>query len=149
MHHPTLAIPRPNLRRHIYKALNFAMHITVRDIAAIFTPFTGEDTLGRGIGWHGRNRVADERELAFLVQPGAAPAAGGEELVLEGGVDYADDGAVLDDEADGDAEHGEEVSVIDGSCGVLIVGFCLRLERNEEGVSTVKRIDAPCWLFVD
>ena len=117
MHHPPFTIPTPNLRRHVHKALNLAVHITVRDVAAIFTPLAREDTLRRGVGGHGRDRVANEWELAFLVEPGTAPAAGGEELVLEGGVDYADDGAVLDDEADGDAEHGEDVGVVDGSCG--------------------------------
>ncbi len=122
MHHPPLTIPTPNLRRHVYKALNLAVHITVRDVAAILTPLTREDTLQRGVGGHGRDRVPNEWELALLVEPGTAPAAGGEELVLEGGVDYADDGAVLDDEADGDAEHGEDVGVVDGSCGVLMCG---------------------------
>lgn len=31
---------------------------------------------------------------------------------MEGGVDDADDGSVVDDEADGDAEHGEDVGVV-------------------------------------
>jgi hypothetical protein len=53
--------------------------------------------------------------LASLVEPGSAANAGGEELVLERLVDYANDGAVVDDEADGDAEHWEEVRIVDGS----------------------------------
>ena len=46
----------------------------------------------------------------------------------EWGIDDADEGLRLVDEADGDAEHGEEVDVIDGS---------------------VERVDAPCWAVVD
>lgn len=55
----------------------------------------------------------------FLVEPGTAAGAGGEELVLERGVDDAYDWTVLDDEADGDAEHGEEVGVVDSSWGMF------------------------------
>lgn len=49
------------------------------------------------------------------VQEGAPTAAGGEELAEEGGVDDADCGEGVVDEADGDAEHGEEVDVVDGA----------------------------------
>ena len=34
---------------------------------------------------------------------------------MKWGVDDADDGTVVDDEADGDAEHGENVGVVYGS----------------------------------
>ena len=52
-----------------------------------------------------------------FVQPGAFAGAGGEGLVQEGGVDHADYGAVVHDEADGDAVKGGEVGEVYGSCG--------------------------------
>jgi hypothetical protein len=38
--------------------------------------------------------------------------ASGEDLIEEGCVDYSDGGFGVEDEGDGDAEHGEEVSVV-------------------------------------
>lgn len=149
MHHPALAIPSTQLRSHVQKTLDFAVHIAIRDISPIFAPLAREDTLRRGIRWHGRDRwIADEGEAARLVEPCTAAAAGGEELVLEWSVDDADGWTVLHDEADRDAEHGENVGVIDGSwdrvryeiagCGVALGWQC-----------TVEWIDTPGWLLVD
>lgn len=101
MHHPALPVPTTQLRRQIHKALDLAVQVAIGDVAAVLAPFAGQDALaGRVGGERGDRGVADEREAALLVQPGAAVEAGGEELVLEGGVDDADDGAVVDEEAD-------------------------------------------------
>lgn len=117
MHHPTFAIPSTQLRSHIQETLDFTMHISIGDISPIFAPLARKDTLRRGIWWHRRDRwIADERESARLVEPCTAAAASGEELVLERSVDDANDWTMLHDEADRDAEHGEKVGVIDGSC---------------------------------
>lgn len=37
-------------------------------------------------------------------------------MLQEGGVDHADDGFVVDDEADGDAVEGREVGEVDRAC---------------------------------
>ena len=70
---------------------------------------------------------------------------------MEGGVDDADDGSVVDDEADGDAEHGEDVGVVYGSLPVsqylLLVQVALFFHLLD--LHTVQRINAPCWLLVD
>lgn len=128
MHHPTPPLSPPSLSSHIQEALNLAMHVPIRDIPAILAPLAGEDALSGRIWRHrGGGRVADKGELAFLVEPGATAGAGGEELVLEGGVDDADDGAVVENEGDGDAEHGKEVGVVYSSWFIIIrLSFAIR-----------------------
>lgn len=92
------------------------MHIPIRPILAILTPLTREDAFPGRIRGHRRNRrIANKGELALFIQPCAAAGTRRKELVCEGGVDDADDGLVGDDEADGDAEHGEDVGVIYGA----------------------------------
>jgi hypothetical protein len=92
------------------------MEIPIRGIPPILTPLAREDAFTRRVRWHWRNAwVTNQGELAGLVEPGAAPGAGGEELVHEWGVDNTDYGTVIVDESDGDAEHGEYVCVVDGS----------------------------------
>lgn len=113
MRHPTLPTAAPNFRRHIHKTLDLAMQIPVRLVPAVLTPLAREDALLRRSRGHWRDgRVSDQRELARFVQPGAAAGARGEELVLERGVDYPDDRVLVDEKADGDAEHGEDMSVV-------------------------------------
>lgn len=145
MHHTSLPISPPNLTSHIDKTLDLPMQIAIWDITAIFAPLAREDTFTRRIGRHWWDGwVADEGELAFLVQPCPAADAGREELVLEGGVDYSDYGTMLVDEGNGDAEHGENMRVVYGSWEesvTVIVG--------QEGDDTVQRIDTPRWVFID
>lgn len=104
------------------------MQIPVRLVPAVLTPLAREDALLRRSRGHRRDgRAADQRELARFVQPGAAAGARGEELVLERGVDYPDDRVLVDEEADGDAEHGEDMSVVYRSWSLvstLPVGCC-------------------------
>lgn len=116
MNHTTLPATRTQFRSQIHKTFDFAAQVPIGNIPTILTPLAREDTLCRCVRGHGRDRrFANEWELASLVEPGSAANAGGEELALEGLVDYADDGAVVDDEADGDTEHWEEVRIVDGS----------------------------------
>lgn len=105
------------------------MHVPIRNILAILAPLAGENAFFGSVCWHrGDGRVADEGESTFFVEPGAAAGAGGEELILEGGVDDADYGAVVEDEGDGDAEHGEEVGIVYGSWFISIyLFFCYAL----------------------
>lgn len=92
------------------------MHIPIRPILAILTPLTREDAFPGRIRGHRRNRrVANKRELTLFIQPCAAAGARGEKLICEGSVDDTDNGFVRDDEADGDAEHGENVGVVYGT----------------------------------
>ena len=53
------------------------------------------------------------------VQPGTFTTTCREGLVEEGGVDDADDGLAGQEESDGDAEHGEDVDVVDRSWGEM------------------------------
>ena len=50
-----------------------------------------------------------------LIQPRAFAFASREGLVEKRGVDDADYGLVVHDEGDGDAEHWEEVGIVDGA----------------------------------
>lgn len=113
MHHTSLSTSPTYLRSQVQEALDLAVHVPVGNVPAILAPFAGQDTPGRRIRRH--SAVADEGQTVRPVQPGSAAAAGREELVLERGVDDADDGTVVENEGDGDAEHGEEVGVVDGA----------------------------------
>ena len=55
MNHPTPPIPPTNFSSHIDKTLNLAMHIAIRDIAAVLAPFTAEDALRGRVRGHGRD----------------------------------------------------------------------------------------------
>lgn len=125
MHHAALATPSPNLHGHIDKAFDLAPQVSALAllgirVSSVLAPLAAEHTALGGIGRDGN--ALDQGQALRLVEPGAFALAGGKDLVQEGGVDDADDGNARDDEGDGDAEHGEEVGVING---------------------TVKRVDAP------
>jgi len=55
-----------------------------------------------------------------FVEPGSFAGAGGEGLVEERSVDYADYGPVVVDEGDGDAVEGGEVGEVYGSWGLFV-----------------------------
>lgn len=63
---------------------------------------------------------------------------------MEGGVDYADYGAVLHYEADGDAEHGEEVGVVYGAC-LMLEG--VEWNRNNDMEYGVYRLEDRCTML--
>lgn len=118
MHHPAFPTPPTDLDRHVDEALDLAPQVAplaggrVR-VPAVLAPLAAEDAALGGVG--GDGDAADQGQALGLVEPGAPPPAGGEELAQEGGVDDADDGDAPDEEGDGDAEHGEQVGVVDGA----------------------------------
>lgn len=97
------------------------MQISTRDIPTVLAPLARKDALSRCVSRHrGYRRLADERELDFLIQPGATTSARREELVLKRGIDDADNGSVIEDEGNRHAKHGEAMSVVDGACRASI-----------------------------
>lgn len=125
VHHATLAPSALCLDSHGHEALNFSTQVALAcvGVSPILAPLTAKGAALGGVGGYGR--AFDERKALGLVEPCSFALAGGEELVEEGRVDHSDDGLPRDDEGDGDAEHGEEVGVVDGS---------------------VQRVDTPCWI---
>lgn len=112
VHHP------PTFRSHSHKTLNLARHVSPRDISSILPPLTCKDTPPRRRGRHRGDGVTAERQPARatgVIQPGASADTGREHLIHGGGVDDADNWAVVDEKPDRDAERGEEVGEVDGS----------------------------------
>ncbi len=128
MHHAPFPIPAADLGRHIHEALDLPVQVAVSPVPAVLSPLTREEAALRGIGRQRRDGVSEERESLRLVEPGTAPPARREELPQERGVDDADDGLAVQDEADRHAEHGKQVRVVDGA---------------------VQRVDAPGRLGID
>lgn len=112
MHHAALAPTTANLGGHVDEALDFAVHVPVGPISPIFSPLTREDAPAWRLWGDRRHGIAHQRQWQGLVQPSAPAAAGGEELVQKRSVDDPYDGLPADDEADRDAEHGEEMGEV-------------------------------------
>lgn len=127
--HAALACSAAQLRRHVHEAADLLVHVAAQRVPPVLAPLAAEDAAFRRVGRHGWDGVADERQTglpsAAVDLPGAEALAGRVGGVEDGGVDDADDGDAVEAEGDGDAEHGEEVRVVDGA---------------------VERVDAPAWL---
>lgn len=128
MHHPSLTIPSTDFSGHVNETLHFSRQIPIYMIPSILPPLTAKNTTLRRLSRHGRDWSSDQGEPLCFIEPGPSTATGGKQLVQHRGVNDADDGLVIDDERDGDAEHGEEVRVVHRA---------------------VQRVDAPCWRVGD
>lgn len=124
MHHTTLSPSSSNLSRHIQKTLNLPIQIAIRDILSVLSPFARKHTAFGCLLRHRRHGISHQRQPSSFIQPSTLAGASRKDLVQEGCVNDSDGGFRVQDEGDGDAEHGEEVCVVYGA---------------------VKGVDAPCW----
>lgn len=115
MHHAPFAIPAAEFGRHVEKRLRLVVQVALRAVPAVLAPLARQDAPARRVRRERRDGVAGEREPLGIVKPGPAAAVGGHDLVQHWRIDHADDGVAADGEADGYADHREEVGEVDGA----------------------------------
>ena len=115
MDHTSSPFSTPNLSGHVDKTIHLTIQITVRSVFPVFSPFKCKYTLLRCPLGHWENRVTDKGEALLLVQPGAPTATCGEKLLEKWGINDADDGFPTYYKPNGDAEHWEQMRIIDGA----------------------------------
>lgn len=115
VYHSSLAISPSQFGCHVDKAVHLSVEISIRDVSPVLSPLAGEDALPRSVGGHRTDRLAQKWQSRGLVQPGSFACASGEELVKQGRKDDSNDGLIVEDESDADAEHGKCMCEVDST----------------------------------
>lgn len=149
MNHPSFPSSTHTLSGHVQKTVDFAVQISIRDISTVLAPLAREDALARCINRHrGDRRLADEGKLDLFIQPRATTSTRREQLVLEWGIDDADNGPVVKDEGNRHTKHGEAVGIVDGACQASILSLHCIIARVRIS-PTIQGINAPGRVFID
>lgn len=128
MNHTALPSSAAKLGSHVHKTVDFAMHVAIWSISSILAPFAREDTFTRSVRRHWWDRVPEHRELLSLIEIGSSSGASREKLFQKWSINYPDGCLAIEDEADGHAEHGKEMRIVD---------------------RPVQRVHTPCRFIVD
>lgn len=121
MHHSSLPASPPNLGSHINETLHLSVQVPFWPVLSILAPFATKHTTPRCAL---RHRLPHQRQPLCLIKPSTPPFAGREKLAKHRRAYDSYYRCAVDEKGDGDAEHGEEMGIIDRA---------------------VKGVDDPCW----
>ena len=110
MYHSALPASPSNLGSHIDKTLHLPIQVPLRFVLTVFAPFATKHTTPRRVL---RHRLPHHRQPLCLIEPGTSPLAGREELAKHRRTYDSYNRCAVDEKGDGNAEHGEEVRVVD------------------------------------